>query len=67
MVGLHKGMGIGGSGRGGQYCICLSRWMSRPGRGAGIAPGPFPRTSRRTRLARRNGLSTVLPSGWYSS
>src|SRR5262249_34217358 len=37
--------------------------------GSGIAPGPFPRTSRRTRRAPLNatGSPRFLPSGCYSS
>src|ERR1022692_1328907 len=39
--------------------------LSRPGRGAGIAPGPFPRTARRARRAPLNstGSPRFLPSG----
>jgi hypothetical protein len=40
----------------------------RPGRGTGVAPGPSPRTSHRTRRVPLNttGSPLFLPSGWFS-
>src|SRR5215469_12215471 len=53
-----------------QLMVDGADWFRRvgPGRGAGIAPGPFPRTSRRTRRAPLDatGSPRFLSSGWFS-